>query len=237
MTLAVLRCDTCGAAAPLRAAASVRCLHCRNPIAIPARWQAAAEAHAAEEAVRRDVEPRWQTLSTAVGGWAEAVAKLALFVLPPLLTWLAQATLSPPPSPAENLGFVAFPALLPGSLLWLWATTVNATVLRLHLALRARQDDPEGPLACRSCGAPLAVEPGAVATTCLYCGTDSLVTGLPPARDSLAARDLALRTLAEAATMLRRRRINLALGMTLLGCGVTAVAAATSLVLSLTFGT
>lgn len=236
MSLATLHCERCGAAAPLLAAASVDCRHCGAQVPIPREWQVAAEAHEAEARVRREVEPRWRRLSSGVGREITAVAMTLLFVLPPLCTWLAQSRLSPPPAPVENLGFVAFPALLPGALLWLWAATVDATVLRVRRALRARDDGPTGALACRSCGAPLAPEPDAPATTCLYCGVDSVVRDLPDASASVAARDQALRTLAEAARVLRRRRVNLGLGIAVLGLGVAAIVAATATALSLAFG-
>jgi DNA-directed RNA polymerase subunit RPC12/RpoP len=235
MSLATLHCERCGAPVPLRVAAALECHHCKSPVAVPEQWRAAAEAHAADERVRREVEPRWQALSTGVGQRVEVAAMLLLLVLPPLATTLAQSQWSPPPSPAENLGHVAFPALLPGALLWLWAATVNATVLRVRRALRAREERP-GELGCRSCGAPLAPDGDAPTATCLYCGTDSLVRDLPPAARSAAARDHSLRTLDEAVRVLRRRRVNLALGVTALGLGVAAVVAATSFSVAVALG-
>lgn len=231
MTLEVLRCERCGAAVPLRVASSIACRHCQAEVAIPERWRAAAEAHAAAEVVRREVEPRWRALSAGVGVRVEVAAMTLLVVGPPLATWWAQASAAPP-APIENLSHVAFPALLPGALLWLWATTVNAAVLRVRRLVRARAEGPQGDLACRSCGAPLAPQPGALAATCLYCGTDSVVCDLPPAVDSEAQRDQALRTLADAAQVLRRRRVNLALGISVLGLAVAAMVAATSVAIA-----
>ncbi|MCY0991778.1 hypothetical protein OV203_31860 [Nannocystis sp. ILAH1] len=231
MSLATLHCPGCGAAAPLVAGAAIDCRHCGRSIAVPETWRAAAEGHAAAAQVRREVEPRWQQLAVGVGTPVLAAAKALLLVLPPLATWLVQSRMVPPPTPVENFGYVAFPALLPGALLWLWATTVNAAVLRVRRDVSAHE--AAGALACRSCGAPLAPEPEALATTCLYCGTDSLVRDLPA---STRARDHAVRTLAEAAGVLRRRRINLGLGVALLGLGVAAMVVAAALALSLAFG-
>lgn len=236
MNHGTLHCDRCGAAVPLRAATSLECRHCRAPVAIPEQLRAAAEARAADERVRREVEPRWHALSTGAGPGVEAGAMLLLLVLPPLLTWFAQSQGSPPPSPEENLGYVAFPALLPGALLWLWATTVNAAVLRIRRVMRARRDSAAGELGCRNCGAPLAPESDALTATCLYCGTDSLVRDLPPAAESVAARDQALRTLDQAVRVLRRRRVNLALGVAALGLGVAAAVAGTAHAVSVAFG-
>jgi hypothetical protein len=129
-----------------------------------------------------------------------------------------------------------FPGLLPGALLWLWASTVNAAVLRIRRVMRAREAGPTKELGCRSCGAPLAPGPDAPTATCLYCGTDSLVRDLPPAARSVADRDHALRTLDEAVRVLRRRRVNLALGVTVIGIGVAAVVAATAFAVSVAFG-
>lgn len=237
MTLATLHCERCGAAVPLRVATALACRHCRAPVTIPEQWRAAAEAHAAEARVRQEVEPRWQALATGVDRRVETAAMLLLVALPPIATWVAQSQLSPPPLPTENLGFVAFPALLPGALSWLWATTVNATVLRVRRALRARPGRARDQLDCRNCGAPLAPEADAPTATCLYCGTDSLVRDLPPAADSVAARDQALRTLADAVQALRRRRVNLALGVAALGLGASAVVAATAFAVALALGT
>lgn len=236
MSLATLHCERCGAAVPLRAADTIACRHCNAPVTIPEQWRLAAEAHAAAERVRREVEPRWQALTTGVDRRVEIAAMLLLAVLPPLSTWLAQSQWLPPPTPAENLGHIAFPALLPGALLWLWTTTVNAAVLRVRRALGARQEDTSGELGCRNCGAPLAPESDAPTATCLYCGTDSVVRDLPLAAHSVAARDLALRTLDEAVRVVRRRRVNLALGIAALGLGVAAIVAATTFSVALALG-
>jgi hypothetical protein len=211
----------------------IDCRHCGRSIEIPEAWRVAAEAHAAVARLRREVEPRWRQLTVGVGKPVVAAALALSSVLPPLCTWLVQSRLSPPPTPVENLGFVAVPALLPGALLWLWASAVDAAVLRVRRDVGARKSGPAGALACRGCGAPLAPEAGALATTCLYCGTDSVVRDLPA---TTRARDHAVRTLAEAARVLQRRRLDLGLGVALLGLGVAAIVAATAAALSLAFG-
>lgn len=236
MTLATLHCPGCGAGVPLSAGESTQCRHCRAAVVIPPEWQAAAEAHAAAERVRREVEPRWRELTTGVGAGVEGTAMGLLLLLPPLLTIWAQIGMTPPPSPAENLGYIAFPALMPGALLWLWAATLNALVLRIRRSLRAREAGPRGDLGCRNCGAPLAAESDAPTATCLYCGTDSVVRDLPPVLASLNDRDHALRTLGEAAQVLKRRRVNLALGVMVVGCGVATIVAATAYSLSVALG-
>src|SRR5262249_16436921 len=119
---------------------------------------------------------------------------------------------------AFSLG--ALPGLLPGALVWLWAAAVGATVVDLQHALAAAPPaKPGAPPACRECGAPLVVETGAIASTCAYCGTDSLVADVGRA-EADAGRKAAERTLAEAAGALARRRRMLALGLLGLFVGV-----------------
>ncbi len=51
---------------------------------------------------------------------------------------------------------------------------------RLQAALAAKPPERKGgPATCRSCGAPLTVESGALGVRCIYCGSDNLVA-LPP---------------------------------------------------------
>jgi DNA-directed RNA polymerase subunit RPC12/RpoP len=235
-----LACPRCGAKVPLAIAASprgageTRCPHCGHEVAVPEPWRVAAEAKAAAEAVRREVEPHWQALTRPPSLAFEIVAAAAVFVVPVVASWIVLSRVWPPPSPVTTMGLVAVPALLPGALAWLWAATMGATVLRLQRALRAR-GIAGGELSCRSCGAPLAVAEGALASTCLYCGSDSLVRDLPPVAASTAARDSALSTLASATQALRRRRVNLTLGIAALGLGVSAVSMSAALAFALAF--
>jgi predicted RNA-binding Zn-ribbon protein involved in translation (DUF1610 family) len=229
-----LACDGCGAKVPLAVAASIPCPHCGHDVAVPERWRIAAEAKAADAAVRRDVEPHWQALTRPPSVAFEVVAAAAVFVLPVVATWIVLSRVWPPPSPVSTMGLVAVPALLPGALAWLWAATMGATVLRLQRVLRARVARG-GELSCRSCGAPLTVTADALASTCLYCGTDSLVRDLPPTADSRTVRDVALATLASAIAALRRRRVNLTLGIAALGLGVSAISILATLAFALVF--
>jgi DNA-directed RNA polymerase subunit RPC12/RpoP len=229
-----LACSKCGAKVPLALAERIACVHCGADVEVPERWRAAAEAKAATDQVRRDVEPVWESLTHPPGPVFEACAAASVFLLPVVATWIVQSRVWPPPTPITTVGLVAVPALLPGALAWLWAATMGATVLRLRDALRAR-GSVDGELGCRNCGASLAPEPGALAATCSYCGTDSLVRDLPPTRVSAADRDSALQTLASAALALRRRRTNVALGVALLGLGVSTVSIVAALAFALAF--
>jgi predicted RNA-binding Zn-ribbon protein involved in translation (DUF1610 family) len=229
-----LACEKCGAKVPLAIAAVIPCPHCGHDVPVPEAWRAAAEAKAADLAVRREIEPHWEALTKPPSVAFEVVAAIAVFVLPPVATWLVVSRMWPPPTPITTMGLVAVPSLLPGALAWLWAATMGATVLRLQRALRAR-GVAGGELSCRNCGAPLAVAEGALASTCLYCGTDSLVRDLPPVAASVAERDAALSTLASATLALRRRRVNLTLGIAALGLGVAAISTLAVLAFALAF--
>jgi DNA-directed RNA polymerase subunit RPC12/RpoP len=229
-----LACSECGAKVPLSIAESIRCEHCDHEVVVPERWRVAAEAKAASEAVRREVEPQWEALTRPPSLAFEIGAATAVFVLPAIASWIVLTNVWPPPTPVTTIGVVAVPALLPGALAWLWAATMGATVLRMRRALRAR-GTAGGELSCRSCGAPLAVAEGALASTCRYCGTDSLVRDLPPTAASVAERDAALSTLASATAALRRRRVNLTLGVAALGLGVSAISITAVAVFALVF--
>jgi hypothetical protein len=110
---------------------------------------------------------------------------------------------------------------------------VGATVVDVTLGLAAAPPARAGaPPSCRECGAPLAVEEGALAATCAYCGTDSLVADLPTTAESRARRRAAERTLAEAADALARRRRLLALGGLGLLVGVGGLSAALGVALA-----
>lgn len=229
-----LVCTKCGAKVPLAVRERIPCNHCGADVDVPERWRMAAEAKAADERVRREVEPQWESLTRPPRPALEVCAAASVFLLPVLATWIVQSRVWPPPAPITTIGLVAVPALLPGALAWLWVATMAATVARLRSALRAT-GTVGGELGCRSCGAPLAPKDGEIAATCLYCGADSLVRDLPPTRQSVAERDAAVLTLASAATTLRRRRSNVALGIVVLGLGVSAVSIVAALAFALAF--
>jgi len=233
--LAQLRCPGCGAAVPLVRAAQTACPYCGASVTTPPQWLEAAEARGAEARVRREVEPRWRELTRRPPAWLRPVAMGLVVLLPPAATAAVVYALTPPPGTAASFSLAALPGLLPGALLWLWAAAVGATVVELQRTLAAAPPARAGaPPSCRECGAPLAVEPGALAATCAYCGTDSLVADLPAEAESRARHRAAERTLAEAAEALARRRRLLALGLLGLFVGVGGLSVALGVALGLT---
>jgi hypothetical protein len=123
------------------------------------------------------------------------------------------------------MAFVCLPLLLPGAAVFVWASAVNETTLEVRSALGAKAPEREGtPPGCRSCGAPLDAAPEALAATCLYCGTDSLLEVMP--LGALAGRlRRTLDTLRDASLALRRRRRLLGFGTLACTLGIAAVSA------------
>lgn len=237
LRIAPLRCDACGAGVPLVREAMATCSFCKAMVPVPPAYLAAADAHAAEARVRRDVEPQWAALTTPPPARWGSVGMAMVALLPPVATLVAVLAPAIPPGRVTVLAQVAIPALLPGAVLWLRRGAVAATLLRFRAALAAvpapRAGEAPG---CRSCGGALAVPAGALAATCGYCGTDSLVGELPPRGESARRLGGALRTLAEATAALRTRRRLLALGLVALALAAGALSVALSLALRGTVG-
>lgn len=212
MSLRPLRCDACGNPAPLVEQPVARCGACGGDVPVPADYLQAARLHQAAAAARAAAEPVFARLTRPSP--ASATAGLVLLAaLPPVVTVAANLALPLEPQ-AALFGLLTLPALLPGAGLWLWASAAAATALPFREALAAAAPERlEGPPGCRSCGAPLTVEPGALAATCLYCGTDSLLEVLPLSDLSRALR-ASLTSLRDGARALRRRRVLLGLGVT-----------------------
>lgn len=222
MSLKPIRCAACGSPVPLVEAAETACAYCAQPVAIPADYLEAARLHHAGAEARAAAEPLWRRFSARVGWRVQLLGLLLLALLPPLVTLLANLSW-PYAAQAQLFGLLTLPALLPGSGIWIWAAVVNATTLPYREALSAKPPAKgEGPVSCRSCGAPLAVEPEALSATCLYCGADSLLEVLPVSELGARLRD-SLRTLEEAARTLRKRRVLLALSVTAVLLMVAAV--------------
>jgi LSD1 subclass zinc finger protein len=210
MRLSPVKCTGCAAPLPLAIPApEVRCPHCSTANALPAAYVEAAALRKREAEARRQAEPLWRALEGGAPTWSRPAALALIVVLPPVATLVAWLI------PRLELGAVAvtaavsLPALLPGAALWVWASAVAGTTLRFKAALAARGDGSTP--ACRTCGAPLAPEPGALAATCGYCGSDSLLEKIPV---SELARSLgeAVTTLEDAARKLRTRRATIGLG-------------------------
>lgn len=212
--LSTLHCSQCGAALPLSVLQpNVPCAHCGAPNELPTSYLAASALRAREVEARRAAEPLWRTLADQPPRRARLIGVLAVLLLPPAVTLAAQFLPAVRPDGARTIALFALPALLPGAVLWLWSAAVIAAAAGLRSLLSARPAARgEGSFDCRHCGAPLALEEGALSATCGYCGADSLLRGVEP---GVVRRELqqALRTLADALATLRRRRLTLALGL------------------------
>jgi hypothetical protein len=214
--LAPLRCDGCGAAVPLPAAADLpasrACDHCGASVTLPAAYVAAAADAVALASARRAVEPSWRQAARAPAAWVGALALALLLLLPGAAALVAILVPTTPWPRLDVYSLAALPALVPGALLQLWFAAARTTVAAASAAAVAiRLDGARATAGCRQCGAPLAVDAGALAATCGYCGTDSVLTGAPLARRAGAlARGRA--SLAELVAALRRRRRWLAAG-------------------------
>jgi hypothetical protein len=231
-----IECGSCGAPVPLPADLGERdetsCVHCGAPVAIGADHAAAVRAVAGAARARRDAEPLWRRLSSPPSAWVEWAGAGLMLALPPLATLLASLLPYPPLGRTEIYAAVTLPALVPGALIMLWHAAVGATVVRFRDAISAHPPRRSGaPPSCRRCGAPLAIEPGAIAATCGYCGTDSLVDEVPVRALQQKLRD-AVRTLDDATRKLRLRKIALASG----GIGIAAAIGGASLLLWLALG-
>lgn len=203
-----LRCEACGGAVPLADGATSRCPYCDAPVEIPAAYGRLAEAHATEVDTRRELEQRFRTVSEPPPRSTDVLAIALVLLLPPVLG-VAEVLLAGAAADTVLVFATAVvPALLPGTCLWVWSASVHATIVRFQLALAGSPPEREGgPPRCRSCGAPLDVEPDAFAARCAYCGTDSLLSNLEGAARRLHDRLRGeLHTLGEAAAALRTRR-------------------------------
>jgi len=214
--LAPLSCPGCAAPVPLPrelgADDRIPCAHCGALVALSADHAAAVRASAATAAARKTIEPLWQKVTAPAGRGLVGVALLLVVLLPVASTIAASLIPYPPWGQVAIYARVTLPALFPGAALYLWSAAVAATVLRFRDAISARPPARSGaPPGCRHCGAPLTVEPEALAATCAYCGTDSLLAEVP-VRSLQRKLAETVRTLDEAVRKLRARKVILGLG-------------------------
>lgn len=73
-------------------------------------------------------------------------------------------------------GVLYFLGVVPVAIAWRTSQSIsNLEELQAKLAAQPPAT-PDGVSACRSCGAPLDVRPGALATRCIYCDAENLLT-------------------------------------------------------------
>lgn len=210
--LTPLRCPACDGPVPLVDAATTPCASCGAVVTLPAAHVEALRAATAAAAARAAALPAWRAVATPRSPRLATAGVALVVVLPVIATVIATVLPSPPWARLEVLALAAVPAIGPGAALYLWVHAVNATVVRVADALVAAPPaaGTSAP-SCRRCGAPLTLAPDAIAATCAYCGTDSLVDRPPLATLRSRLHDT-LATLDQAVAALRGRRRALAAG-------------------------
>lgn len=201
-----LSCERCGGPVPLSTSESRACPWCAAPVALDEAYAAQRERLALQARLRREAEPQWAALSRAPPQGVANVSLAALLLAPSIVGMLgASMELAAP----KVIGFGILPATLPGAAGWLWAAAIELTVrgARRGVAARRIRDDRPG---CRGCGAPLELEPGALAASCGYCGTDSVVLDLAEGEAAVSSAAAELRSVTAA---LRRRRSLVVVGL------------------------
>jgi hypothetical protein len=201
----------------LVAASTTACRYCKALVVIPQTHLEALTVQQQAARLRREVEPRWRKMTAQAAWWTEWVAAALILFLPPFVSVVAVFALWFPLSMVDGIMFFAIPSLLPGGALWVWSIASRATAQRLDRGMWAGPPKQAGGSpTCRGCGAPLTVEPEALAATCVYCGTDS-VLGSQASGDVSQAAGAKVRTLKDALRTWRMRVV-------LLGFGVIALA-------------
>lgn len=219
--LTPIHCPGCGAPVPLVDQAATQCAYCRGPVTVPPQYLQAVAMRRDTVAARRAAEPLWARLAAGSSPRWRQIGGAVMALLPPVLTGIG-AQLDPPLGTASLFALCTLPGLAPGAAIFVWGASADVTRRAACAALYASPPpSPGAPPGCRHCGAPLAVEPGALACTCLYCGTDSLVKEIPVGALA-AARETAVASLREAATKLRLRLWGVRLA--LLGIAIFVVA-------------
>jgi hypothetical protein len=197
-------CGGCGAAVPLVDAAQQICAFCHHVVVIPPSYLQAVTGRRAAVAARKAAEPKWQRLSSGSSPWWKGIGGALMALAPPTLTAVG-FSMQPAHTTAAVFALFTLPSLMPGGVVFVWGATADLTREGYQNALAARPPDKHGaPPNCRECGAPLAVAAGELSCTCLYCGTDSLVSNIPLTAISTERRQ-ALSSLDDATRALRLR--------------------------------
>ncbi len=199
-----IHCQRCGAAVPLIDAPEQTCRYCEHAVETPPEYLDAVHARRDIVAARKAAEPKWRRLAAGSSPWW-MIAGGALMTLAPPTATAVGFSLEPAQSTALIFALMTLPSLFPGSLVFVWGATSDLTRDGVRAMVAARPSDKEGaPPECRVCGAPLEVSNAELSCTCLYCGTDSLVTDIPVTAIS-AERRQAFGSLERATRVLRLR--------------------------------
>lgn len=198
MSARVLTCSGCGSPVPLSHEAAVQCRYCASTVPIPQDVQAHAAGLRSAQRDREATEAAWAALAHGSSPRTRALAFALTACLPPLC---GLAAVRSGLHGLALLGQVALPALSPGALLFGYSASADS--LRRSFVEGLRSACIEGVHHCRQCGAPL-LAPGTRATTCLYCGTDNLLSSV--VERTRRGVTLATKTLSGALADLRTRQ-------------------------------
>ncbi len=201
-----LSCTSCGGPVPLSTTEESACPWCEAPIPLDEAYATQREQLVEQARFRREAEPQWRQLSAEPPEGVANLSLAALLLAPSIVGMIGASTQL---AATKIIGFAILPATLPGAAGWLWAEAIELTVrsARRSTAARRIRDDRPG---CRGCGAPLEVEPGALAASCGYCGTDSVILDAAEGEAAVTAAAADLRSVTAA---LKRRRSLVIVGL------------------------
>jgi hypothetical protein len=177
--VAPLVCRACGAPVPLPPANEVPCSHCGARIAVPAQYATQRAKAEGTRQLRQAAEREWRKLPRPLPSWFVGLATFFIVASSIVLTtasligWVFYDLFA---SPRNMLMLGVFTPLF-FVILGLVETLSAFSYARHVEALAALPPVHGGEYPrCRMCGAPLLLEPGAIAATCGYCCTDSVMT-------------------------------------------------------------
>jgi hypothetical protein len=197
MTLAVLRCASCGVPLPIPSEAAARCAACGASASVPEQYVALHLHAESARATRRQAERVYRLLA-ATSLPPRAAERWGKFGIPgsvvgvPLFLYLTQDACGW--QARTWVVFGVFSPLLLGSLLFAGLSARSDGVGYVQViggSIRPGAPLPSGQPTCGACGAPLAPEPDALSATCDYCLSDSWLESVSDAHVEGMARERA----------------------------------------------
>lgn len=197
VSVRTLSCQGCGAVVTPSGAETLKCSRCGASVAVPHDYRAAREAELSVAARREEAARLFKRLGRPPGlllrlwgkasGWAifllwpVALTVEALFMSKWLdrVGWYFHSNLNETLRPSEFWALLAammYVTLAVPLVVGIYGKRRTNARRMIQAALSAKPPArPDGLSRCRSCGAALKVEPGALGATCGYCEADNLV--------------------------------------------------------------
>lgn len=195
-----LQCGACGAPVPLADSAHVECGGCGSEVPVPEQYRALRRSRGHLSLKQDEASAFLEILGHAPGrlGRGLAYAHVPVVVFPVVLAVFVVVTNFLVVGPIHAVARAAFAtcaadtfSLRTKTLIWVgtfFVAVVLPYVLSRFMRIRevTRQGlldglaaspptHPGGPARCRKCGAPLAVEAGALGVVCDYCGVENVI--------------------------------------------------------------